>query len=345
MAPVLAPGLFFGSIGQIGYNINKITLKSVSIPRKITFLILAALACALLPSYALADDSRLETTADALEAQYDEVEARKADLVTKMQAEDQIQKLREKALINQGWISDVLKHDQTTKSLLNSFYDPSSASTSGFLSASDRQTLQRNIQNYWHNPDSEIYSASHPMHRAATLMEKAVFGDGLTSAEAEELAELGEAIEQEKEELKKKHKEAIAATEAAQEALYDSTAELEQIKSTGIDIFEFQVPVGGQDKIVYNRRNSNELLQKTIILYYGFFKVIITTLVSVMIVWGGIEWASSGGNPERIKSGRNRIVNAFAALALFIVLGLILQTINPEFFGEAGGPESTASTQ
>ncbi len=307
----------------------------MSLPRKIAFLILTALVCVLVPGHALADDSRLETAADALEAQYDEVEARKADLVTKMQAEDQIEYRQEKAKVNQDWINDVLKHDERSKILPGTLQN----SQTGILSASDQQTLRRNIQNYWHNPESELYSPSHPMYRAATLMEKAVFGEGLTSAEAEELEGLGEMIGQEIEDLERRQKEAAVAISAAQAALNESTFELEQIKSTGIDIFEFMVPVGGTDKIVYNRRNSNELLQKTIILYYDYLKVIITTLVSLMIVWGGLEWASSGGNPERVKSGRNKIVNALASLALFIVLGLILQTINPDFFGDP--PDNT----
>ena len=235
----------------------------------------------------------------------------------------------DKAKINQDWINDVLDHDNSSKIIPDALKN----TVNSGLGASDQQTLRRNIQNYWHNPESELYSPSHPMYRAATLMEKAVFGEGLTSAEAEELEGLGEMIEQEIKDLERQQKEAAAAISAAQTALNDSTFELEQIKSTGIDIFEFMVPVGDTDKIVYNRRNSNELLQKTIILYYDYLKVIITTLVSLMIVWGGIEWASSGGNPERVKSGRNKIVNSLASLALFIVLGLILQTINPDFFG------------
>ncbi len=307
----------------------------MSLPRKIAFLILTALVCVLVPGHALADDSRLETAADALEAQYDEVEARKADLVTKMQAEDQIEYRQEKAKVNQDWINDVLKHDERSKILPGTLQN----SQTGILSASDQQTLRRNIQNYWHNPESELYSPSHPMYRAATLMEKAVFGDGLTSVETEELEGLGEMIGQEIEDLERRQKEAAVAISAAQAALNESTFELEQVKSTGIDIFEFMVPVGETDKIVYNRRNSNELLQKSIILYYDYLKVIITTLVSLMIVWGGLEWASSGGNPERVKSGRNKIVNALASLALFIVLGLILQTINPDFFGDP--PDNT----
>lgn len=301
----------------------------MSLPRKIAFLVFTTLVCALVPGHALADDSRLQTAADALEAQYDEVEARKANLVTKMQAEDQIEYRQEKAKINQDWITDVLKHDERSKILPGTLQN----SQTGILSDSKKQILQRNIQNYWHNPESELYSPSHPMYRAATLMEKAVFGDGLNSAEVEELEGLGEMIEQEIEDLGRQQNAATAATSAAQAALNDSTFELEQIKSTGIDIFEFMVPVGDTDKIVYNRRNSNELLQKSIIAYYDYLKVILPTLCSLMIVWGGVDWALSGGNPERVKSGRNKIINAFAALALFIVLGQILQTINPDFFG------------
>ena len=67
-------------------------------------------------------------------------------------------------------------------------------------------------------------------------------------------------------------------------------------------------------------------------LIYAYLKKTIATLAAVMIVWGGVEWAASGGSQEAITSGKQKILNALLGLGLFILAGLILSTVNPDMF-------------
>lgn len=50
----------------------------------------------------------------------------------------------------------------------------------------------------------------------------------------------------------------------------------------------------------------------------------------VMIVWGGVQWLGSGGNPTAISDARDRIKSALLGLLLVLASFLILQIINPD---------------
>ncbi|MBI2642020.1 MAG: hypothetical protein HYW96_00395 [Candidatus Wildermuthbacteria bacterium] len=49
----------------------------------------------------------------------------------------------------------------------------------------------------------------------------------------------------------------------------------------------------------------------------------------VMIVWGGVQWLGSGGNPAAISDARDKIKSALLGLLLVLASFLILQIINP----------------
>jgi len=49
----------------------------------------------------------------------------------------------------------------------------------------------------------------------------------------------------------------------------------------------------------------------------------------IMIIWAGIIWLTSAGNPEKINDARHKIGNALIGLMLILGSYLILQTINP----------------
>lgn len=51
----------------------------------------------------------------------------------------------------------------------------------------------------------------------------------------------------------------------------------------------------------------------------------------IMIVYGGIMWMTSAGNPSKITDARDRIEKALLGLLLVLASFLILQIINPEF--------------
>lgn len=56
-------------------------------------------------------------------------------------------------------------------------------------------------------------------------------------------------------------------------------------------------------------------------------------VVVVSVVIGGIQYSSSGGDPQKVAGGRRRIVNALIALIVFIFLYAILSFLIPGGLG------------
>jgi len=50
----------------------------------------------------------------------------------------------------------------------------------------------------------------------------------------------------------------------------------------------------------------------------------------IMLVWGGIQWMSSAGNPTAIGDAKDRIQKALLGLLLVLSSFIIIQIINPE---------------
>ena len=50
----------------------------------------------------------------------------------------------------------------------------------------------------------------------------------------------------------------------------------------------------------------------------------------VMIVWGGVEWLGSAGNPSSMNSAKDKIKSALLGLLLVLASFLIIQIINPD---------------
>lgn len=50
----------------------------------------------------------------------------------------------------------------------------------------------------------------------------------------------------------------------------------------------------------------------------------------VMIVWGGVQWMTSAGNPTKTSDAKDRIQKALLGLLLVLASFLILQVINPD---------------
>ncbi|MBI2325886.1 hypothetical protein HYU91_00700 [Candidatus Collierbacteria bacterium] len=59
-------------------------------------------------------------------------------------------------------------------------------------------------------------------------------------------------------------------------------------------------------------------------------------LVFVFLVWGGIEWLTSGGDKTKVENARNRIVSALVGLAI-IAASWALVRIIAYFFGVDAG--------
>ena len=71
-------------------------------------------------------------------------------------------------------------------------------------------------------------------------------------------------------------------------------------------------------------------LNKLIAWFYYFIVGVAGLSAFVMLIWGGVEWLTSAGNPTKIGDAKDKITSAL--LGLLIILGswLILQVINPE---------------
>lgn len=64
--------------------------------------------------------------------------------------------------------------------------------------------------------------------------------------------------------------------------------------------------------------------------FYYFIVSIAGLAVLIMLVWGGLEWLTSIGNPTRISAAKDRIFSALIGLLIILASYLILQAINPE---------------
>jgi len=69
----------------------------------------------------------------------------------------------------------------------------------------------------------------------------------------------------------------------------------------------------------------------TIVAWFYTLIVGISGLAAfVMIVWGGVQWMTSAGNPTKTSDAKDKIQKALLGLLLILASFLILQVINPE---------------
>ena len=64
----------------------------------------------------------------------------------------------------------------------------------------------------------------------------------------------------------------------------------------------------------------------------GVALVIAAILVFVFLIWGGIQWITSGGDKGKTEEARNRITAAFVGLAIVAAAWAVVQLIST-FFG------------
>jgi hypothetical protein len=76
--------------------------------------------------------------------------------------------------------------------------------------------------------------------------------------------------------------------------------------------------------------NTQQGLASIVAWLYVFFVGISGLAAFVMIVWGGVQWMSSQGNPSATGDAKDKIQKALLGLLLVLASFLILQIINPE---------------
>ncbi|MFH0863778.1 MAG: hypothetical protein V1858_01665 [Candidatus Gottesmanbacteria bacterium] len=70
----------------------------------------------------------------------------------------------------------------------------------------------------------------------------------------------------------------------------------------------------------------------------GLILIIATILAFLYLVWGGVEWITSGGDKAGLEAARNRITNAFIGLIIvfsaWAIILLVQQFFGVKFIGE-----------
>ncbi len=67
----------------------------------------------------------------------------------------------------------------------------------------------------------------------------------------------------------------------------------------------------------------NRFLQNTFTLIFS----VAALAVLVMMIWGGWEWITSGGNKDKIDAARKRIVNALIGLAILAIAFFVVRVV------------------
>jgi len=76
--------------------------------------------------------------------------------------------------------------------------------------------------------------------------------------------------------------------------------------------------------------SENQSLSSIVAWLYTLIVGISGLAAFVMIVWGGVQWMTSAGNPTRTSDAQDKIQKALLGLLLILASFLILQVINPE---------------
>jgi len=76
--------------------------------------------------------------------------------------------------------------------------------------------------------------------------------------------------------------------------------------------------------------NEKQSLPEIIAFFYYFMVGIAGLAAFVMLVWGGIQWLTSGAIPTQASEARDKIRNALVGLLLVLASFLVIQVINPE---------------
>ncbi|HEX9722476.1 MAG TPA: hypothetical protein VGA53_04375 [Candidatus Paceibacterota bacterium] len=76
--------------------------------------------------------------------------------------------------------------------------------------------------------------------------------------------------------------------------------------------------------------NTNQNLNTVVAWLYYFFVGIAGLAAFVMIVWGGIQWLTSGAIPSQASEARDKLRAAILGLLLVLASFLIIQVINPQ---------------
>lgn len=79
-------------------------------------------------------------------------------------------------------------------------------------------------------------------------------------------------------------------------------------------------------------RGGTSMLYGYIGMVYQWAASIVGIIAVLIIILSGIQISAGGGDPEAISSAKKRIIQSLSGIAVLFLSGLILYTINPDFF-------------
>jgi uncharacterized membrane protein len=82
--------------------------------------------------------------------------------------------------------------------------------------------------------------------------------------------------------------------------------------------------------------NGKTELENYIHLLVVWANGVITILAVLMIMYGGVKYVYSMGNPDQIKDAKSTIIGALAGVFLLIIADVLLLAINPTLVGPVG---------
>ena len=75
---------------------------------------------------------------------------------------------------------------------------------------------------------------------------------------------------------------------------------------------------------------ANQNIPSIIAYFYYFIVGIAGLAVFVMLIWGGVQWLTSGAIPAQASEAKDRIKSALLGLVLILASFLVIQVLNPE---------------
>lgn len=90
---------------------------------------------------------------------------------------------------------------------------------------------------------------------------------------------------------------------------------------------------------VFLSQGGTSLLEAYIKTIYTWGASLVGLIAVVIIVASGIQISISGGDSAALDSAKSRIIKSIAGIAILFLSGIILYTINPNFFVAPGQPD------
>ena len=85
------------------------------------------------------------------------------------------------------------------------------------------------------------------------------------------------------------------------------------------------------------QQDPKAVIARIVQILLGFLGIIFI----ILIIWGGIQWMTSGGNDKKIEEAKQRIVNATIGLTIVFVAYSISYFIFKSLMQATGGTTST----